>query len=181
MTGLTTLCIAHTAQKQPPNASPKVSTTNNRTITTSFRRHNSGEDLPSTVRVPPLSANRHRVRLVCRAVRGGVGGVLRVLREGAEVIAMIPKDYWHYDPCVWCNRRVRRMSREHIIPLSAGGAYGSENQAMACNFCNRCRANTPLLVWLLALNNTGSPEKARRLINRINRTKKYRTHYAGIV
>lgn len=76
---------------------------------------------------------------------------------------MKPKNYWHHDPCVWCGFKRKRMSREHIEPLALGGAFGSENQAMACRNCNRHRGHTPMLLWLLALKATNhSAFHARR-------------------
>lgn len=79
---------------------------------------------------------------------------------------MTPKTYWYLDPCVWCGGRVRRMTREHIVPLASGGAFGSENQAMACAMCNRACGVTPLLVWLACLRRAcGNVFRARKLAN----------------
>lgn len=51
------------------------------------------------------------------------------------------------------------------MPIALGGAYGSENQAMACRECNSHRQETPMLFWLRALRATGSAFHAQRFIN----------------
>lgn len=38
--------------------------------------------------------------------------------------------------CVYCNRHSDRLTQEHIIPVSKGGAYTPENIVTACPSCN---------------------------------------------
>ena len=48
------------------------------------------------------------------------------------------------DPrCFWCRRNltIETATFEHIIPLSRGGTNGRDNEAIACEDCNKGRGN----------------------------------------
>ena len=49
--------------------------------------------------------------------------------------------------CAYCNER-KRLSRDHIVPLSRGGEHDITNVAVACKSCNSSKHNASLLVWL---------------------------------
>lgn len=62
--------------------------------------------------------------------------------ETQEYLAIVMKD-----PCVYCGGPVD--TRDHIVPISAGGANRWDNYAPACNGCNAAKNNRPLLGFLL--------------------------------
>lgn len=49
--------------------------------------------------------------------------------------------------CAYCNER-KRLTMDHIEPLTLGGAHDVENIAAACSTCNPSKGDRPLLVWL---------------------------------
>jgi 5-methylcytosine-specific restriction endonuclease McrA len=49
--------------------------------------------------------------------------------------------------CCYCFRR-RRLTLDHVTPISRGGAHVASNVAGACADCNRRKHNTTLIVWL---------------------------------
>jgi 5-methylcytosine-specific restriction endonuclease McrA len=49
--------------------------------------------------------------------------------------------------CAYCNER-RRLTMEHIEPLSRGGAHDIDNIAAACDSCNKSKMDKPLIAWL---------------------------------
>lgn len=49
--------------------------------------------------------------------------------------------------CVWCGRR-RRLTLDHIAPISCGGEHGVENLAPVCGSCNSSKRDQVLIVWL---------------------------------
>jgi 5-methylcytosine-specific restriction endonuclease McrA len=44
-----------------------------------------------------------------------------------------------------------RMTLDHVVPLSVGGALGLRNIVPACLRCNRFRSNTPYGVFINAI------------------------------
>lgn len=49
--------------------------------------------------------------------------------------------------CVYCHRP-RKLTLEHVEPISRGGAHEAENIAAACKSCNSSKNDTPLVLWL---------------------------------
>ena len=49
--------------------------------------------------------------------------------------------------CVYCTMP-RRLTLEHISPISRGGRHDVDNVAAACRSCNSSKNATPLLVWM---------------------------------
>ena len=43
--------------------------------------------------------------------------------------------------CAYCNREVKRLEMDHVIPLSKGGAHTKENIVPACRTCNAKKGN----------------------------------------
>ena len=61
---------------------------------------------------------------------------------------------------VWKNLRIgfeslRHPTRDHIKPLSRGGADAKWNIAIVCERCNRDKGNRPLLTWHAELESAG--------------------------
>ena len=42
--------------------------------------------------------------------------------------------------CVYCGRKMQRLTQDHITPLSKGGSHTASNVVPACKSCN-CRKN----------------------------------------
>lgn len=53
---------------------------------------------------------------------------------------------WQEGRCRWCNRQVRKneATLDHIVPVAMGGASDVSNCCVACEECNRERADTGL-------------------------------------
>jgi 5-methylcytosine-specific restriction endonuclease McrA len=49
--------------------------------------------------------------------------------------------------CAYCGR-VRKLSMDHIDPVSKGGAHDIDNAAPACRSCNSRKHDKSLLLWL---------------------------------
>jgi 5-methylcytosine-specific restriction endonuclease McrA len=45
------------------------------------------------------------------------------------------KDHYGYK-CVYCGRKMKRLTQDHIIPLSKGGPHTASNVVPACLSCN---------------------------------------------
>lgn len=43
--------------------------------------------------------------------------------------------------CVYCNRQMKRLTKDHVLPASRGGGYTSENIVPACGSCNSRKHN----------------------------------------
>lgn len=49
--------------------------------------------------------------------------------------------------CAYCGQS-KRMTMDHIDPLSAGGAHDVENIAACCKACNSSKGDAPLVTWM---------------------------------
>lgn len=49
--------------------------------------------------------------------------------------------------CAYCSQS-RRLTMDHIDPLSCGGTHDPENVAAVCLSCNSEKSDRPLLLWL---------------------------------
>ena len=49
--------------------------------------------------------------------------------------------------CAYCHQPAK-LTIDHIDPLSRGGAHDVDNIAGACDYCNKSKNDSPLLVWL---------------------------------
>jgi len=49
--------------------------------------------------------------------------------------------------CSYCFKR-KRLTLDHIVPLTRGGEHDVENVAAACIECNSSKHNASLLVWM---------------------------------
>jgi 5-methylcytosine-specific restriction endonuclease McrA len=50
--------------------------------------------------------------------------------------------------CAYCLRTDRPLTKEHVIPVSRGGAYIAENIVPACGSCNSKKQHRPVWVML---------------------------------
>ena len=48
--------------------------------------------------------------------------------------------------CVYCQRKMQRLTKDHIVPLSRGGHHTVSNIVPACNACNGRKQDGPPLV-----------------------------------
>lgn len=66
------------------------------------------------------------------------------LRELTEAQWRAIKDHYHHC-CVYCGRRMQRLTMDHLTPLSKGGQHTVQNVVPACVSCNsRKQAGPPL-------------------------------------
>ena len=49
--------------------------------------------------------------------------------------------------CAYC-AKPKRLTMDHIEPMSRGGAHEPENIVAACNECNASKCDRPLVLWL---------------------------------
>lgn len=56
------------------------------------------------------------------------------------------KAQYHYC-CAYCGKHTRDLERDHVVPLSAGGADSIDNIVPACFDCNRNKHASSLLDW----------------------------------
>lgn len=53
----------------------------------------------------------------------------------------------HGGRCAYCGRK-RKLTMDHVVPLSRGGAHDVDNVVAACDTCNKSKNDTSLVVWL---------------------------------
>jgi 5-methylcytosine-specific restriction endonuclease McrA len=79
---------------------------------------------------------------------------VRKLRKGA-VKEPLPRGAWraiqdsYSGLCAYCGKRPEKLTPDHIVPLSGGGAHAVDNLAPACGSCNARKGAKPLLLWLV--------------------------------
>lgn len=61
--------------------------------------------------------------------------------------------------CVYCGRKVQRLTQDHIIPLSKGGNHTVQNVVPACSSCNKRKHTGPPPVQVQPLLFTMAPPK----------------------
>jgi 5-methylcytosine-specific restriction endonuclease McrA len=61
----------------------------------------------------------------------------------------------HKYRCHWCKKKFKRLTQDHVIPLSKGGLHVKENVVPSCLSCNSARGNRLLHIktgqYLLAV------------------------------
>jgi len=63
--------------------------------------------------------------------------------------------------CVYCGRKMQRLTQDHITPLSKGGAHTASNIVPACGKCNSCKGSRPPLISIQPLLLTVAPSKKK--------------------
>ena len=64
------------------------------------------------------------------------------LRKFGTSKADLTKEQWEFikeifrNRCAYCGKRQKRLTKDHIIPVSKGGAHTIENIVPACKSCN---------------------------------------------
>jgi hypothetical protein len=58
----------------------------------------------------------------------------------------LKKDYDNH--CVYCGRKMTKLTADHVEPLKLGGNNSIDNIAPSCKHCNLSKNATPLLVWM---------------------------------
>lgn len=56
------------------------------------------------------------------------------------------KKYFN-DSCAYCGKRLQRLTQDHFIPLSKGGAYRKDNIVPACKSCNSSKHTNDFKEW----------------------------------
>lgn len=64
--------------------------------------------------------------------------------------------------CVYCGRKMQRLTMDHIVPLSKGGAHTASNVVPACASCNASKGNRAPLKPVQPLLLTVAPLKKKR-------------------
>lgn len=64
--------------------------------------------------------------------------------------------------CVYCGRKMQRLTMDHIIPLSKGGSHTASNVVPACRSCNSKKHTGPPPVPVQPLLLTIAPSKPRK-------------------
>lgn len=72
----------------------------------------------------------------------------RALKKNAPVNDLTPEQWeaikQHYGyRCVYCQRKMKRLSMDHITPLSKGGSHTYTNIVPACRSCNSTKHDGP--------------------------------------
>lgn len=84
---------------------------------------------------------------------------LKMRREkaAARLVKCEVKDFtfadWHkvvaeFDSrCAYCMRKMRRLTRDHVVPLFKGGNHTISNIVPACRSCNSSKGTNTLEEW----------------------------------
>jgi hypothetical protein len=102
---------------------------------------------PKSVRVTQRSSRKKRWN--CCILESGVH---RAKAYGCSIEKFTPKQLkeharkWNFR-CAYCDRRIRFMLTDHVIPLKSGGPHALSNIAPACLHCNRSKCDKPWSAW----------------------------------
>jgi len=75
---------------------------------------------------------------------------------GANIVSNVTKDEWdsikkkYRNRCVYCGEE-KKLTIDHIIPVSKGGNHVKENIVPACISCNSRKGDRPVLLQLLVV------------------------------
>jgi 5-methylcytosine-specific restriction endonuclease McrA len=93
---------------------------------------------------------RHRARKVNAPINDLTAAQWREIKE----------HYGHR--CVYCGRKMQRLSQDHITPLSKGGSHTASNVVPACQSCNSIKGvNAPFLPVQPLLLTNAPPRKKK--------------------
>jgi 5-methylcytosine-specific restriction endonuclease McrA len=66
--------------------------------------------------------------------------------------------------CAYCRRIADKLTRDHILPKSAGFSLEGGNVAMVCADCNVSKANKPLAQWVAEEERRGRRQLRRHVL-----------------
>lgn len=75
-----------------------------------------------------------------RRARKQANGVFKILERELKAIRR--------QPCFYCNQLTKRMTLDHIIPISKGGRHSIGNLLPSCLPCNASKGNKLLIDYL---------------------------------
>ena len=64
--------------------------------------------------------------------------------------------------CVYCGRRTRKITKDHIVPVAQGGSDEAENIVDSCQECNQSKANRTPEQWAVDIMNYRKPPRPLR-------------------
>ena len=66
--------------------------------------------------------------------------------------------------CAYCGKHLSRLTQDHFIPLSKGGAYARDNIVPACRSCNSSKHNLDFFEWYKNFKHY-DPEREARILD----------------
>ncbi len=67
----------------------------------------------------------------------------------AKVVTTLTKEQWqtilvaYNHKCAYCGKKLKRLTMDHVIPISKGGAHSCDNVVPACRHCNSSKGARP--------------------------------------
>jgi HNH endonuclease len=95
---------------------------------------------------------RRRARYAKNPDKALAANKTRRARKNAAPIRDLTAAQWqaikaHYGHrCVYCHKKFRRLTQDHLTPLSQGGAHTVTNVVPACQTCNARKRTGPVLI-----------------------------------
>lgn len=78
----------------------------------------------------------------------------RAVKRGATCASSEELKAWSrivlHDPCAYCGTTERKITLDHVVPLSRGGEHGPANLVGVCEYCNKSKSTKTILEFLLA-------------------------------
>ncbi|MBA7549383.1 hypothetical protein ES705_41863 [subsurface metagenome] len=83
-----------------------------------------------------------------RSIRKGRRRVLQLSCEGFHTTRewLDRKEQYGFR-CAYCHKKLKRLTKDHIVPLSRGGTNYIYNIVPACRSCNGSKGNQDILAW----------------------------------
>ncbi len=53
----------------------------------------------------------------------------------------------YFGGCAYCGKQLKKLTKDHFIPLSKGGTYTAENILPSCRSCNSSKSNKSFEEW----------------------------------
>ena len=101
-------------------------------------------------RTANLEKERERARLYTKTPSGKAAGARSDAKRRSRLRAAdctLTADEWrsilerNKGRCYWCKKKFKRLTMDHVIPLSKGGKHIKENLVPACPRCNGKKSN----------------------------------------
>jgi len=124
----------------------------------SLKKYNESQKAKDTWKAYKQSERGKEVNKVYRDTDKGKANAARATYRRRALDKLLPStltaEEWeqikkHYKyRCVYCGEE-KELTRDHIIPLTKGGAFTKDNVVPACRSCNATKYNKPVLLQLL--------------------------------